>query len=104
MLIQSNKINREKETVLIMINIFCKNNHNTINELCDECSNLFNYSTTRLNLCLFGIKKPACKKCSVHCYNQEMRQKIINVMKFSGPRMLLSHPLLCLKHLFDSIK
>lgn len=36
--------------------------------------------------------KTKCHKCSVHCYMPEMRERIKEVMRYSGPRMLLHHP------------
>lgn len=31
----------------------------------------------------------------------EMREKIRIVMRYSGPRMLFVHPVMCIKHLID---
>jgi hypothetical protein len=33
-----------------------------------------------------------------------MREKVKKVMKYSGPRMLLHHPVLALHHVFDGRK
>ncbi|MCL4190388.1 MAG: nitrous oxide-stimulated promoter family protein, partial [Thermoguttaceae bacterium] len=33
-----------------------------------------------------------------------MRERIRAVMRFSGPRMMLRHPLLALRHQIDSIR
>jgi len=33
-----------------------------------------------------------------------MKKRIIEVMRFSGPRMLLQHPLLAIAHLIDEKK
>ena len=40
----------------------------------------------------------------VHCYQTEMREKIRQVMRFSGPRMLLYHPALALWHVACSVR
>ena len=40
--------------------------------------------------------------CRVHCYNREMREQIRRVMRFSGPRMLLHHPVMALRHVIES--
>ncbi len=48
--------------------------------------------------------KTFCSNCKVHCYKPEMREKIRIVMRYSGPRMLFVHPVMCLKHLIESKK
>lgn len=42
--------------------------------------------------------------CKVHCYKPEVREQIRQVMRFSGPRMLLYHPVLAVWHLVCSKK
>ena len=69
--------------------------------LCGECSELLEYSLARLEHCKFGNAKTKCHKCPVHCYRPDMREKIRTVMRFSGPRMLLYHPLEALRYLFS---
>ena len=32
--------------------------------------------------------KDICSACKVHCYSKEMQEKIKEVMKYAGPRML----------------
>ena len=69
--------------------------------LCGECRELLEYSLARLDHCKFGNAKTKCHKCPVHCYRPDMREKIRTVMRFSGPRMLLYHPLEALRYLFS---
>ena len=40
-------------------------------------------------------------KCPVHCYEAAMRERVRQVMRYAGPRMLLRHPILALLHLRD---
>lgn len=40
----------------------------------------------------------------VHCYKPAMREKIREVMRFSGPRMMLYHPVLAVSHVIESRK
>ena len=94
-----NKITYEQKTVNAMISLFCRNNHGKKSSLCPECEDLLEYSLSRLARCNFGEKKPICAKCAVHCYNPEYRKKIRSVMRYSGPRMLLVHPVLTMRHL-----
>ncbi|NBJ17032.1 MAG: nitrous oxide-stimulated promoter family protein [Dehalobacter sp. 4CP] len=54
--------------------------------------------------CIFDEKKPICAKCKIHCYKAEMRQEIKKVMRYSGSKMLIKHPILALYHFIDSRK
>jgi len=66
------------------IEVFCRKNHQSDTEhLCDDCGELLAYATDRLARCPMD-PKPKCKDCSVHCYDQSHRDRIKEVMKFSG--------------------
>ena len=69
--------------------------------LCPQCQALLDYAHQRLERCKFGNEKPSCTRCPVHCYKPAMRQQIRQVMRFSGPRMLLHNPVLAIRHLWD---
>ncbi|UCG83069.1 MAG: nitrous oxide-stimulated promoter family protein [Dehalococcoidia bacterium] len=56
-------------------------------ELCHDCSRLLNHGTAKLLLCPYD-PKPACRKCETHCYAPGYREKIRQVMRFSGPYMV----------------
>lgn len=92
------KIKKEKDIVTKMIRIYCKKKHHQ-KELCDECQDLNSYAMKRLTYCQFGEEKSACAKCPVHCYKPDYRQKIKVVMRYSGPWMLLYHPIESIKHI-----
>ncbi|MNR39921.1 hypothetical protein D3C85_1581660 [compost metagenome] len=92
------KIRKEKEIVAKMIRLYCKKKHRE-KELCEECRNLNEYAMKRLSNCKFGEEKTACAKCPIHCYKPVYRQKIKVVMRFSGPWMLLYHPLESIRHI-----
>jgi hypothetical protein len=88
----------ELETLRAMIKLFCRYNH-AQDQLCDSCSELLTYAESRLDNCPLRNDKPTCQACHIHCYSPAMRRRITDVMKFSGPRMLLHHPVMALKHL-----
>ena len=46
--------------------------------------------------------KTFCSNCKVHCYRPDMRERIRAVMRFSGPRMLLYHPITGIRHFLDN--
>ena len=93
-----NRIEWEKTTVRHMIELWCRKKHGE-KELCVECRELLTYATVRLSRCKFGEKKTKCHKCPVHCYRPDMREKIREVMRLSGPRMIFHHPLEALRYI-----
>jgi len=95
------RIKRELSTVSAMIGIYCRSHHDATTGLCNRCNELNDYATGRLLNCTFQQNKPTCGNCPVHCYKPKMRHEIIQVMKYSGPRMILYHPYLAFRHLLD---
>ncbi|WP_071458500.1 nitrous oxide-stimulated promoter family protein [Bacillus massilinigeriensis] len=93
-------IRKEKEMVSKMIDLYCRKKHHSA-ALCQECSQLKEYAHLRLSLCRFGEEKTACSNCSVHCYKPVFREKMKSVMRYSGPWMLLYHPIYSIKHLLN---
>ncbi|MFW9772059.1 MAG: nitrous oxide-stimulated promoter family protein [Candidatus Thorarchaeota archaeon] len=95
---------RERFTVQTMIKMYCKKFHDHNSEFCVECSELLEYAEERLKYCQFGKDKPTCRKCPIHCYKPLMREMIQKVMRYSGPRMIYSHPLMGIRYLFKKFK
>jgi hypothetical protein len=93
---------REVKTIDIMIAMYCRAHHGT--PLCDECTELSEYARRRTERCVFGDAKPTCANCLVHCYSHQMRERIRMVMRWSGPRMLVSHPILGIAHKLDGLR
>jgi len=98
-----NSIDIEKITVTKMIDLYCLHNHENI-ETCDECRALKSYSSNKLDKCIYRNNKPACRKCPVHCYAPNQRDKIKEIMRFSGPRLILTNPILSLIHVLKMFK
>ncbi len=102
------KRQREQYVVEEMIQLYCRKNHPQMGrpkgKLCPECQELADYAKTRSQKCPFMETKTFCVNCKVHCYRPQMRERIRQVMRFSGPRMLLYHPFLALWHLICSKK
>lgn len=65
---------------------------------------LYMYAINRLEKCRYGEQKPACKRCPIHCYQPKMREEMKTIMRWSGPKMLIYHPILAIKHLLDDRK
>lgn len=100
------KMHGDKEHIfLLMLNIYCKKNHNS-KTLCDDCSSLLEYTQNKIKNCPYLPDKPACNKCKTRCFKSdaEMRIKIRKVMSFSGPKMILYHPLVTFKYAVEKYK
>lgn len=97
------KRQREQAVVAEMIALYCRKKHRK-GELCPDCQQLSDYAKLRSERCPFMEQKTFCSNCKVHCYQPEMREKIRAVMRFSGPRMLLYHPVMAVWHMVCSIK
>ncbi len=100
---QSKRIATEKTTVKAMIEIYCKTNHKE-NSICEDCNKLIEYALIKTDKCRYKEEKPGCKKCKTHCYSLDNRNKIREVMRFSGPRMIFKHPVLAIKHLISEFR
>jgi len=93
----------EVETLKKFFTVYCKdkhtNQHNYIKsidyqnqnyqvelELCDECSELINYSIQRLLECPHDIK-PRCRKCPNPCYEKPQWKRLAHLMRYSGMKL-----------------
>ena len=104
--------NTEKKLIPVMIRMYCRGNHKAERkaevvkgkELCSECMKLAEYAAFRLEKCPFKKNKGFCSYCKIHCYKPEYRAEMKKVMKYSGPRMLLPHPIFAMSHVTAMIK
>lgn len=95
----SKRLEQEKKTVEQMIRLYCRRKEGN-KELCPDCRELLEYAHARLSRCPFGNRKPTCRLCPIHCYKAGMKERMRQVMRYSGPRMLLYHPMDALRHLW----
>lgn len=97
----SGKLLREFQTIKAMVEIYCRaHQHGPFSE-CKECQEFLEYAYTRLDRCPYGQNKPTCNKCPVHCYKPHLKAKAKEIMVFSGPKMLLPHPIMAIRHLLS---
>src|SRR5512147_3192681 len=96
------RLRRERQTIRVMIEMYCDQQHHS-DQLCGECQGLLAYAMFRIDKCPFKNNKPTCAKCPIHCYKPEMRAKVREVMRFSGPKMIFSHPVLAVLHILDGM-
>ena len=95
-------MNLEVRTIRSMIRIYCAAHHGPAKGVCSECADLLAYAEQRIAECPFGLAKPVCNQCTVHCYKPAMREQVRIVMRYAGPRMLRRHPVLAVRHLLRS--
>jgi hypothetical protein len=96
------RMKRERTTIDYMVNIYCKGHHHTEDgKLCAECQEFKDYAFLRLSKCPFQEQKSTCGKCLIHCYKPDMKVKVRQVMRYSGPRLLIYHPMLAFHHAWD---
>ncbi len=86
----------KKSVLTTMVELYCRKNHS--GKLCKQCQELLEYSFMRIESCPLLKKVIFCSSCEVHCFKESKSREIKKVMRFSGPRMILYHPLLALKY------
>ncbi len=93
-----------------MIDVYCVGVHAAeegaraaydADETCADCRALLAYASQRIERCPYGCEKPPCAKCPIHCYQARRRAEVKTVMRYAGPRMILRHPYLALRHWLD---
>lgn len=111
------QLRRDLRTLSRFIEVYCKHNHPGVLKrdahlkhhdvagvsghdvrLCPSCTKLLTHAFTKRSACPMN-PKPACKHCPNHCYHPEYREKIREVMRFSGMKILLTGRLDYLLHL-----
>lgn len=91
-------INREKRTIAFMIRLYCQRHlHLSLPDA--KHAALIEYCQRRLDRCRWQDKKPACKRCPVHCYAPSQREEVRRIMRWAGPRMMFYAPLETIRHL-----
>lgn len=99
-------ISRDIEVLADFMEIYCQGNHagagkhaiagsGTLSRylsgrsplLCDECGKLLLHGAAKRLLCPYD-PKPRCKKCETHCYAPGYRERIREVMRYSGMQLI----------------
>ena len=95
---------REAKTVDCMMRIYCRGKHGGKQALCPQCRELLDYANLRLSKCPHGDAKPFCSSCKIHCYKPDKKEAIREVMRYSGPRLIIRHPVIAVRHLVEMKK
>lgn len=72
--------------------------------LCPECAELQKYAVARIERCPHMGTKTFCSACPSHCYRPTMREKIREVMRWSGPRMIRYRPITAIRHAMVTVQ
>lgn len=100
------KMISDSEVLAEFINIYCSDKHSGMDkapavsggavgdclasvnfEYCDECRKLLLHAVSKRILCPYD-PKPSCKHCPTHCYGPGYRERIQEVMRYSGMRLI----------------
>jgi hypothetical protein len=71
--------------------------------MCSACEDVGSYANRKIDKCPFHEAKPVCADCRIHCYGSAMRDQIKDIMRYSGPRIIVHHPWLATLHILDKI-
>jgi len=83
-----------------MMKLYCRKKHKSKRgDLCEDCTPLLCYAHERADSCRQIEHKTACGRCSTPCYKPDMREQMRVVMRFSGLRMMLHHPVEALRYM-----
>ena len=104
MVTKHNRVHREAVAIGYMIVIFCTGRHQPVDKLCEECRQVLDHVKQAVELCLYKEDKPVCGKCATNCYNPAIKQKLQLIMRYAGPRMMVHHPVLALRHCLDALR
>lgn len=99
---------REKRTISQMVALYCAGNHEAAvrietahcgEAVCADCLAIDANAVQRTERCRKMDEKTSCEQCGNHCYRPVDRERIREVMRYAGPRMLGKHPLAAMRHL-----
>ena len=69
-------------------------------DACQECRSFLEYAIAKRLKCPLEAEKPTCKNCRIHCYDPPRREKIREIMAYSGRKLMMKGRLDYLWHYF----
>ena len=97
--VKKSELDKDLRMLAWFVRTYCRGNHKTKSGLCPDCQDLFDYAKKRREICPLD-PRPSCRKCTIHCYKPEYRNKIRQVMRYSGKRVILRGRLDLIPHYF----
>ena len=96
---------REKNTIRLMIGIYCRGHHHAKKEVCGTCMVMLHHAMACIDRCPYQKEnKPVCGLCPTQCFDADKLRQFKHVMSYAGPRMLMAHPILSMLHCLDALK
>lgn len=84
------------------VEVYCAGKHGTVERspytlpadmgkrrVCHECADLMAYAIAKRMKCPLEAEKPTCKHCRIHCYGKAQREKVREIMAYSGRRLMM---------------
>lgn len=84
------------------VEVYCVGKHGTIERspytlpadmgkrrVCPECADFMAYAIAKRMKCPLEAEKPTCKHCRIHCYGKAEREKVREIMAYSGRRLMM---------------
>lgn len=84
------------------VEVYCAGKHSTAERtffplpaglgqrrLCPECTAFMAYAIARRMKCPLEAEKPSCKHCRINCYAPKQREKVREIMSYSGRKLML---------------
>lgn len=96
------KRQEEKDILSDMIHIYCEGQGHKAP--CRECLELKAYALNRIERCPEMATKSFCSVCDIQCYGPDQSRRIREVMRYSGRRYFLVHPLQSIAHGWTTLR
>jgi len=97
------KERRDLKVLALFTSVYCAAHHSEIRRpvgnlpgalksfsrylCCAECQDFLHYAIERRLKCPLN-PKPTCKHCQVHCFRRGHREKVQEIMRFSGKNLI----------------
>lgn len=99
-----NNVPKEKEHIRKTFGEYCNANHGTTDgKLCAKCTAVLSTVLIKISRCPYSIGKPICEQCETHCFGERFTNEFLAIMKGGQRKMLLSHPIMTVKHKLASL-
>ncbi len=95
------------------VEVYCSGKHGTLERqpfklpaglgerrVCSECAAFMEYAVTKRIKCPLEAEKPSCKHCRIHCYGRVQREKVREIMSYSGRKLMMQGRLDYVWHYF----
>jgi hypothetical protein len=93
---------KDLRVLALFTSVYCTDHHSTRESVaidlglpktskyrfCPDCADFLRYAIARRRHCPLK-PKPTCKHCEVHCYRPGHRERVREIMRYSGKTLIL---------------